>query len=382
MRGLIDDGNEAAYARAASFRSYWAILLSRLGEPARAWGLMRREVEASRRAGRRIADSVLRTLVVMYDKIALNTQIAGAAPDDGEGAKAWRELTGVIEGALADGYFRADDGYNSILRRYFVVGRFAVARGGRANGVEKLNEDGPYPDGPKNHTRRGARLTEDDWAWMRIAPQLYLAYAQEFLDQDEYPEIYSPEAAKTMLENVARAVAKGTGLGSDVMGGDDLVKSSLTLAFVTNDLESFRGILRTVRDRDYSSLYDDAAVVFGSYCGLIPRAEFAPWIEAFHEAFAGRQHYFKAVYRALDKEHHDHGLALARATAGFFPEDRLLVDEAAYVESIVPRLKERKARRQAMEPLLEVAAAGMFRGFRGVRVLGEAERVFELRIKN
>ncbi len=51
------------------------------------------------------------------------------------------------------------------------------------------------------------------------------------------------------------------------------------------------------------------------------------------------------VYRAIDKEHYDHALAMAEATARFFPDHGLLLEEAEFVRSIIPDLKYRKANR-------------------------------------
>ncbi len=48
--------------------------------------------------------------------------------------------------------------------------------------------------------------------------------------------------------------------------------------------------------------------------------------------FPGRQNYFKAAYRMLDRGHVDHAVLFARRTAEFFADDPLLTAEAAALE--------------------------------------------------
>ncbi len=349
MNRLARSGDDELFARVASFRSYWAMLMAKLGEPERAWNLIRFDVEESKRQHGRVSEPVLRTLITLYDRmsqkrdagdgVAVLSGLASAFGWDTAAEQVRRE----IDAALESGFFKKDDSYNSIISRYSLLGRYAVAQEGRREGLAKLRRDGPYPSGAKEQTLRGAGVSDDDWEWLRIAPRLYFSYGSEMLDRDEYPEFYDPDAAKAMLELVPRAVAKGTGLGSDISGGAEKIKSALMLAFANHDLAAFNKAMAEVRSRDFASLYDDSALVFGTYCGLVPLAEFPAWIEAFHEFFPGRQHYFKVVYRALDKEFFDHALMLAKATAGFFPDDPLLADEAVFVEGLVPDLKKRNA---------------------------------------
>ncbi|MDR1745399.1 MAG: hypothetical protein LBS30_06575, partial [Planctomycetota bacterium] len=345
MRRMIRQDDAQEFFRAMTFRSYWAMYLARLDQPDRAWQLVRYDAAMTKRQLGRIAEPVLQTMAVLYDRMCMmRDSLGGELP--GDAGKAMADVRKELEDAFGKGYFKSDDSYNSIINRYFVLGRYAVSDMGREKGLERLRMDGPYPAAPKDHTRRTKGLDDEDWEWFRIAPQLYLAMGTEMLDQDEYPELYDPAAAKPLLEDVARAVSKGTGLGSDVAGGDDLIKSELTLSFLNNDLAAFRAAMRTVKEKDYSSLYDDAAMTFGLHCGLVPLEDFRAWTEAFNEFFPGSQHYFKVVYRAIDKGHYDHALVMAESTARFFPDDELLLREAEFVRSIIPGLKQRRADRQ------------------------------------
>ena len=357
MRRLIRQDDAPEFFRAMTFRSFWAMFMARLEQPDRAWQLIRYDATMTKRQLGRIAEPVLRTMVILYDRMCMMRDANGGMLD-GEAGKAMEDVRKELEDAFGRGYFKSDDSYNNIINRFFVLGRYAVSDSGREIGLERLRRDGPYPDEQKDHTKRTRALDEKDWEWFRITPQLYLALGMEMLDQDEYPELYDPLTAKPILEDVARAVAKGTGLGSDVAGGDDLVKSELTLAFLNNDLRAFRAAMRTVKEKDYSSLYDDAAMTFGLNCGLVPLADFGEWTEAFREFFPGSQHYFKVVYRAIDKEHYDHALIMAEATARFFPDSDLLRDEADFVRSIIPGLKERKAQRPIQMPRAADAGTG------------------------
>lgn len=339
MREMVEREDAESFFRAMTFRSYWAMLLSRLGEPERAWKLLEYDVKATKRQAGRIPDAVLRTLVSMYEKMGTD------AKRKDESSDVRNTIGKEIEEAFSRGFFRDDDAYNMIIGRYNLLGRYAVAKAGRADGLARLKQDGPYPEGPKDQTKRGRKITDEDWKWFRIAPTLYLSYGLEMTDKDEYPDLYDPQTAKEFLEDVERAVSKGTGLGSDIAGDDDMVKSGLALAFINRDLSAFVSIMPGIGERDVSSLYDDAALSFGLHCGLIPLDEFPAWIEAFRKYFPGRQHYFNVVYRAIDKENYDHALALAKATAAFFPDDRLMVEEAAFVGGIMPDLKSAKAKR-------------------------------------
>ncbi len=346
MMRMIRNEDAPEFFRNMTFRSYWAIFLSRLGDPGRAWNLVRYDVAMTKRQLGRIAEPVLRTLVVMYERMCLQRDRNELAPG-ATGAMA--EVRVELEEAFHRGYFTADDSYNAVIGKYFFLGRFAVADRGRDDGLAELRKDGPYPENPKNHTDRRREVSGADWGWFRITPQLYHVMGVEMLDDAEYPELYDPDAARPLLQDVARAVERGTGLGADVAGKDDVVTAALTLSFLNGSLEEFRSAMATVKEKNYSSLYDDAALTFGQYCGLVPLAEFGAWTEAFHEFFPGRQHYFKVVYRAIDKEHYDHALAMAEATARFFPDQPMLLREAEFVRSIIPDLKNNRARRQWMQ---------------------------------
>ncbi len=336
MNSLVVTEDADAFNRLLSFRSYWAILMSRQDEPERAWNLVRLDVQASKRQLGRVSESVLRTLIGLYDRMTQKRD-AGKYADNPEHAAIMEQVGSEIESAMRSGFFRRDDAYNAVISRYSLLGRYAVAKEGRERGLELLRQDGPYASEAKDQTRRGNGISESDWEWLRIAPRLYLSYGTEMLDKEENPHLYNPEAAGEMLALVDRAVEKGTGLGSDISGAGDIITASLIRSFLNQDLDAFNQTMALVRDRNYSSLYDDAALVFGSYCGLVPEEQFGEWIDAFHRFFPGRQHYFKVVYRALDKKFYDHAGMIADATARFFADDELFVDEARFVEQLISR---------------------------------------------
>ncbi len=329
------------YRRAAAFRSSWAGALSRLGEPERAWELVRHDVDEAWRKDGKFSDTLLRTLVTMYDRMSIQRDAAetDGKPADREAMRIRYSVRSALAKAFGKGYFSKDDSYNKISSRYFLLGRYGVAVAGRKAGLSSLCLDGPYPDGERDHADRGEDLSELDWEWFRVMPRLYLAFALEMLDRDENPELYDPVMARKCLEKVQEAARLDAALGSNVTAQDTLIKSDLVLSFLNRDLAAFNEVMATVRDKNYSSLYDDAAVVFGSYCGLVPLAEFDAWIEAFHRFFPGRQHYFKAAYRAMDKEHFGHAERLAEATPQYFVGDGLLAGEVAGLKGAVDRLR-------------------------------------------
>lgn len=341
----LRDSSSPLYNRALWFRSSWAALLSRLGEPDRAWPLVRHDVEESMKYEGRFSDMVLRTLVAMYDRMSIQRDEDPERSLPRESAEIRLQVRAALAKAFGPGYFKADDSYNKIHSRYYWLGRYGVSAAGRKAGLESLWLDGPYPTTSREHDKREEDLTEADWEWFRVMPRLYLNFGLEMLDRDDYPELYDPVGARRCLELVQRAIDKGSAVGSNVMGEDSLVKSELILSFFNRDRETFDRKMTLVRGKDYSSLYDDAALAFGTHCGLLPLSQFSGWIEAFHRFFPGRQHYFKAAYHAMDKGHFDHAVMLARATAKFFPDDPLMAEEAASLVEAVERMRAKKLER-------------------------------------
>ena len=340
----LNDNGDPLFARVLPFRSSCAVLLARMGEPARALALTALDVEPYIERGSRPPEYLIRVLVAIYDRVTM--------ADDGTDTKLTEARAGlerVLDASFGIGYFRHDDTYNRIMSRYFLLGKYALAAEGWREGVRLLNWDGPYPEGSREHVGRRRSLLGADWEWFRITPDLYLNSGLEMLDQDDLPELYDPVLAGATLEAVPRAVEKGRRLGAGVVGDEAVLKSSLVLSFLNRDLDRYVSVMTEVREKNYSSLYDDAAVMFGNHCGLVPATDFAEWIEAFHRFFPGRQHYFKAAYRALDKEYFEHALMLARVTPGFFPEDQLLAKESVYLIEAIPVLRERIEARKAEE---------------------------------
>lgn len=327
------------YERSLSFRSSWAAVLSRLEEPERAWRFLRPDVEKSLRNDNKLSDTTIRTLLTLYDRMSLERDAAGDRKLARDSVSDRYRLRTILSQTFGKGYFKADDTYNKIHSRYFMLGRYGVAAAGRLAGLQALCQDGPYPQAPRAHAERTEDLSDEDWEWFRIMPRLYLAFGLEMLDKEDFPLLYNPEGAKRCLEMIRRAIAKGTGLGSNVMGRDSQIKGDLILAFVNHDLAAFEQAMEQVRECNYSSLFDDAALVFGSYCGLVPENEFDAWITKFHSFFPKRQHYFKAAYRSLDKGHYDHAVRMGDAAATYFSDDLLMVDEAAAVRRSVEHLR-------------------------------------------
>ncbi len=344
--------DEGFYSLTLPYRTDWAVLMTRLGRGAEAWERLRLDVEIAKEDTGRVTETLLYALVDMYNQLVIRQ---GAEPRSSgleslgssfEETPLMREIAAEIDGAWA-GYFKPDDAYNDSIRRYGLLGRFAVAREGRYAGIEKLKQDGPYPTGERNHVSRTAGVMAEDWEWFRIAPFLYLSLGREMLDQEDYPEAYDPEAARAMLERVSRAVEQGSALGAAVDGEEHKLVADLILSFVNRDLDLYNQAMRVVSSRNYAKLYNKAASAFGLFCDLIPAEEFPAWIDAFHSYFAAPQHYFMVVYQMIGDRNYDHALALARAAAGFFPDNDLMLEEARYVEELIPRLLQRQAEKEA-----------------------------------
>lgn len=331
------------YERSLSFRSSWAAILTKLNEPEHAWTLLRPDIEETLKDGGKLSDTMIRTLLTLYDRMSLQRDAFGDRGLDPEAVLSRYQIREVLSKTFGKGYFKADDSYNKIHSRYFLLGRYGVAVAGRREGLRLLWRDGPYPAAARAHSEREEELSEEDWEWLRIMPRLYLAYGLEMLDLEDHPELYDPAGAKRSLEMIPRAIRKGSGLGSNVMGRDSQIKGDLVLAFVDHDLQAFCRAMERVRECNYSSLYDDAALVFGAYCGLVPEGDFDAWIEAFHSFFPKRQHYFKAAYRSLDKGHYGHAVRMGDAAARYFSEDILMVEEAGALREAAQSLRGRDA---------------------------------------
>ncbi|MCC8191206.1 MAG: hypothetical protein LIP77_11335, partial [Planctomycetes bacterium] len=142
MRDMVDREDLPEFYNAMSFRSFWAVHLSRLGFPARAWDLIKYDVAITKRHMGRISDPILRTLVFMYDRMC--AQRDDGEDSDADAAKARLEVRRELEEAFGRGYFKDDDAYNNIIGRYFTLGRFAVSDIGRETGIARLQADGPY----------------------------------------------------------------------------------------------------------------------------------------------------------------------------------------------------------------------------------------------
>ncbi|MCC8165251.1 MAG: hypothetical protein LIQ31_03655, partial [Planctomycetes bacterium] len=341
----LRDNRPALYRRAAAYRSSWAILMAKLGEPGQAWELMRYDVEESLRNGGRHSGLLLRTLVSLYDRMSVERDNLGAPAYERDRVRDRYAVRSALSRMLGDGYFSKDDSYNKLHLRYYWLGRYAVAVAGRNVGLASLWLDGPYPEEAWKYVPRQDDITEADWRWFRIMPRLYLSLGLEMLDRDEYPELYDPIGARHTLELVARAARKGENYGSGVMGRDAILRSELVLSFIKRDLNAFRRVMNQVRSMDYALVYGDAASTFGMYCGLVPIADFDQWIDVFREHFPGRQYYFKAAYRAMDKEHFDHAERLAERIAGFFKDDDVFVQESESLRRSVDRLRQRQLER-------------------------------------
>ncbi len=326
-------GDADLYARAFAYRAAWALLLARLDAPEKAWPLFRHDVAAAEADGWRVSEPLLRVLTTLYDRMALRRdQLSAAGGAEGADAERIRiETRNALAHAFGAGYFTKADSFNDIASKCYWLGRYAVAVAGREAGLARLAEDGPYPSAPDAGAlaARTAELSDRDWAWFRITPRLLFGLGLEMLDREEYPERYDPAGAERVLALVPRAAEKAAAAGAGLPDRETPVQAALVLSFVRNDLPAFERLMAEVRAKDYSGLYNDAATMFGSYAGLVPEAEFGGWIAAFRAAFPGRQHYFQAAYRMLAKGHAAHAVAFAEATAGFFPDDALLVAEAA-----------------------------------------------------
>ncbi len=253
----------------------------------------------------------------------------------------WRDLIALeIEKNLSR-FFLESDSFNNTLGKYSMLGTFAIARFGRETSIEKLCADGPYPEGERQHHERGAAITDEDWAWFRVCPQLAWGLAQDFLDKENKPETYAPEKAVPLIEAMRRGyrVATERQLGSMELMDGLMLTAALRKALFQQDKEAFTALFIRLGKLDHSSYYQAAAEEFGRSCGYIRMEEMPEWMEIFHKHVPGKQYYFRAAYAAVRAKQYDRGLYIGERSADFFPDEKSMSDEAKAMKPLIEHLK-------------------------------------------
>jgi len=351
-----------------------ASLYAAMKQPFDAFDLLQTDIRASLGMQGKLSEALLATTLGVCGRIREmengGEQLTGRQ-------KAVRDgLLDILRGQFASKVFEEDDSFNDLVKKYSLLGRLAVALHGEAALRRRLLEDGPYPTGPRDHVHRGRDITAEDWAWIRICPSLYWGQVARLLDRKE-PDSYDPDAAMRIAEAMLRGVEAGRRLGSMNMSEGLVFSARIARAMHANDLDEFARILASVRATASDRQTDDAADEFGTRAGFIPLEDFPGWMDAFHEQITDRQHYFKIAHRALANEYHEHALAAAERTAGYFPDDERVAEETVYMKGLSARLKEQAAEidrmtalRDRWKPLNDSALS-----LAGAGNLDEAQRV-------
>ncbi|MCC8179688.1 MAG: hypothetical protein LIP23_02070, partial [Planctomycetes bacterium] len=191
----IRDDHALQPSQALPFTLAWAGMAARYGSPTRAWEFIRPAVAAGKKSSSRLPEQILRTIASLYEGARLEAEgkldsavQTHTEPDSAPDREtALDEMRRELDDAFARSFFRPDDSYPTIIRRYHMLGRYAVSRLGRDAGIAKLLENGPYPSAQKNHADRSNHIYEADWEWFRISSGLYLYYAEEMLNQTDHP---------------------------------------------------------------------------------------------------------------------------------------------------------------------------------------------------
>lgn len=260
------------------------------------------------------------------------------------------QLEETIRRAFATTVFQPEDSWNQTIRNYSLFAEYAFAKIGRKRAANRLLRPGPLATSHRKHHIRGPEITEEDWAWFRIIPSLYFSLAIDSLDLRQ-PEKFDEKKALRLLEAMPRAYKAGAALGSMFVFESTMVMGELLQAILHRDRSEFETVMKKVRERNISDYDDAVATAMGQHLGLIPLEELPSWFEIYHRYMPGKQHYFKVVYRAIDSEHFDHALKIAKIIPSYFPDEEAMAQEAGYIEGLVEKVRaqaqEVRARREA-----------------------------------
>jgi len=343
MQKYFQARNLRAYMAVATMRMACAGMLAHEKEFVRAAKLITLDLELNLNNRGTLPDPLINTLAGIYGAIREEEEKGKSlAP---EVAKVRDDFARILQQCFARGFFLPEDDFNRTLGRYGLLGFFAIAQAGRKASVEKLTANGPYPEGDREHEKRGAEITDADWQWFRICPSISWSLAAEMLDPEE-KDTYDPKTALQLLDAMRRGygAAVKAELGSLNLMDSLMLIAALRKAFLEKDHASFARLLKQVRERDWSDYYESAAEEFGASLGLIPLKDASPWIETFHASYPGKQYYFRAVYAAVGRKHYEHAVALAEATVKYFPDVTAMADEAAALRPMIEKLRERDAK--------------------------------------
>jgi len=337
-----------------------------MDDPLSGFRMVEMDINFARRAFGKIIDPLRRALVSIYVAIA-DREERGAELTDVE--KGLREhLSRLLLTDFSTDLFEKDDGFNSYLRHYSLIGSFAVATVGREKAREMLLAEGPYPRGERDHRARGAEISLDDWQWFRICPPVYTGLIFELVEPPPGPhrwlpasrmrdaQAYDPELAIRLIDAMLKGADEGRKLGSMNAMEGILLRGRILKAILRSDLEEFDALLAEVKSKNWDRHFEAAASAFGDLCGLLKLEDVPAWMDVVHRYIPGKQHYFRIAYWALKRGYLDHGLAAAERAVTFFPDEEAMAGELVYFRDLVKRLKvvsterDERQRPEAPEP--------------------------------
>ncbi len=343
IRGYFQNKKWRALSRTNMIRIQAAGLLSREKRFVRALNMVGVDLQMQMRQLGTLSDPLLYCMLGIY---------GGIREKEEEGKKLAAQevkirdmLDKLLMQVVSRNYFKPEDDFNKTLGRYALLGAYAVMREGRETAIKKLTADGPYPQGERNHAARKPGITEEDWSWFRVCPPVAWSLASEMLNPRK-PKKFNPDKAMPLLDAMSRGYANAlkNNLGSLNRFDDLMLQAALCRAFVKKDRKVFEKLLANVRGKKKSAFYGTLADMFGSYCGLLSREQVVDWFELFHKYIEGKQYYFQAAYAAVRSRNYDQGLAIANASARYFPDIQAMQKEARAIAALIPRLKQRDAR--------------------------------------
>jgi len=353
MQGYVQARDSQAFGRTATVRLAAAGQLAACKQFGRAASLIQLDINAALAQQRRLTDPLMQVCIGIYSALrAEEEKGVNLSPVD---ATLRDNIAALLERAFASGFFQESDDFNRVLGRYQLLGAFAVAREGKAASQERLLAAGPYPEKTREHWKRGAGITDEDWTWFRVCPPLYWAMASALMDPEK-PEIYQPEQALALLKAMRQgyqAVAE-RGLGSLAIMDGLMLSAAMRQAFLEKDLAAFERLLGKIKAKNYSDYFGEAADEFGRSIHHVAARDFAAWFDRLQRSMPGKQYFFRAAYVAIRSKRYEQALAIAESAAKAFPDDHAMAQEARALPKLIEKLRRRdqavEQRKQAKTP--------------------------------
>ncbi|HLG42820.1 MAG TPA: hypothetical protein VI643_05600, partial [Planctomycetota bacterium] len=230
-----------------------------------------------------------------------------------------QNLEKILEEFFEGGLFKADDSFNTLIRKYGVLAEFYAAKSGpEAATAELLKPE--VPQGRRRHEARKGAAPDLDWRWMRLSPFAYSHAAGDFLDE-KYKGADGPKQAAAIIRAMEAALPEIRKQGS--LGPVEFMV--LDLKLVRGCLEMDEAAIREVFDemkrQAWGQLYETLAGTLGRTARHMKPEDFTRVFNLFCDSKVPRRHYYGVVYPAYQSGALEPAVAASRICIERFPND-------------------------------------------------------------